>query len=319
MLNKRTLLAAVASALLATIGPVQAQGEPPIRIIIPLGPATPSDFATRIVATAMSEELKRTIVIDNKPGANGVIAVQELLKAKPDGNTLMLGGISPMALNVAVVKNLPYDPRKDFTPIGGIYNAFQGYVVSSALPVKNFAEFISYAKKNPGKVTVGHYSALTKIQFAAIGKLADVNLLMVPYKVSSAASTDVMGGTLDATILDIATSTSLAKGGKMKVVAMSLAERNPLSGDIPAASETVPGMAFPAWSGLIGPAGVPREVVQRLNAALNASLRRKDVIAKLSESAVLPWSTTPAEFGAHIDKEITRWVKLAGEAGIQPE
>jgi tripartite-type tricarboxylate transporter receptor subunit TctC len=318
-LIKRTFLTAMAIGLLAVAGLAQAQGDQPIRIIIPLGPGTPSDFATRIVATAMSEELKRPIVIDNKPGANGLIAVQELQKAKPDGNTLMLGGISPVALNVAVVKNLPYDPRRDFTPIGGIYNAFQGYVVSSALPVKTFAELIAYAKKNPGKVSVGHYSALTKIQFAAIGKMAEVNFLMVPYKVSSTASTDVLGGTLHATILDISTAMSLAKGGKMTVMAISLAERNPLSGDLPAAAEAIPGMAFPAWSGLIGPAGMPRDVVQRLNAALNASLRKKETLAKLADSLVQPWSTTPAEFAAHIDKEIIRWVKLASEAGIQPE
>ena len=316
---KRTFLTAMAIGLLAAAGLAQAQGEPPIRIIIPLGPATPSDFATRIVATAMSEELKRTIVIDNKPGANGLIAVQELMKAKPDGNTLMLGGISPMALNVAVVKNLPYDPRRDFTPIGGIYNAFQGYVVSGTLPAKTFAEFIAHAKKNPGKVSVGHYSALTKIQFAAIGKMADVDLLMVPYKVSSSASTDVMGGTLDATILDIATAMSQAKGGKMKVVAISLPERSPLSGDLPAASESIPGLAFPAWSGLIGPAGMPKDVVQKLNTALIASLRKKETLAKLAENLVQPWPTTPAEFATYVDKEITRWVKLARDAGIQPE
>lgn len=317
-MSKRNFLLAGALALLAPLTMAQTS-EPPIRIIIPLGPGTPSDFLTRIAATAMGEELKRSIVIDNKPGANGLIAVQELMKAKPDGNTLMLGGISPMALNVAVVKNLPYDPRKDFTPIGGIYNAFQGYVVSSNLPAKTFPEFIAYAKKNPGKVSVGHYSALTMIQFAAISKIADVKLLMVPYKTNAMATNDVMGGTIDATIFDIATAQSMAKSGKVKVLAITLAERSPIAEGIPTAAETVPGVAFPAWSGLVGPAGMPRDVVQKLNTALVNALRRKDVIAKIAESSGQTWPTTSAEFAAHIDKEITRWVKLANDAGIQPE
>lgn len=316
-MSKRNLLLAGVLALLAPLA--MAQADAPIRIIIPLAPGTPSDFATRIVATAMSEELKRAIVIENKPGANGLVAVQEVIKSKPDGNTLMLGGISPMALNVAVVKSLPYDPRKDFTPIGGIYNAFQGYVVSNSVPVNTFPEFIAYAKKNPGKVSVGHYSALTQIQFAAINKIADTKFLMVPYKSNTMTSSDVMGGTISATIFDVATAQSMAKGGKVKVMAITLAERSPLAPGIPTASESVPGVAFPAWSGLVGPPAMPRDVVQKLNAALNASLARKDVVARLAESSIQTWPTSPAEFATHIDKEITRWVKLASDAGIQPE
>ncbi len=317
-MSKRHFLAAAALSLLAPMAMAQ-PADATIRIVIPLGPGTPSDFATRIVATALSEELKRPIVIENKPGANGLVAVQDVLKSKPDGTTLMLGGISPMALNVAVVKNLPYDPRKDFTHIGGIYNAFQGYVVNSSVPARTFAEFIAHARRNPGKVSVGHYSALTMIQFAAINKLADTNFLMVPYKSNTMASTDVMGGTIDATIFDIATALAMAKGGKVKVLAITLPERNAMAQDIPPAAESVPGVAFPAWSGLVGPAGMPRDVVNRLNAALNNVLKRRDVVAKLNESSVQVWSTTPAEFTTHVEKEVARWTKLASEAGIQPE
>jgi tripartite-type tricarboxylate transporter receptor subunit TctC len=317
-LNKRTLLKAAALFLVATQSFGQGTGEA-IRIIIPLSPGTPSDFVTRIVATAMSEQLKRPIVIDNRPGANGVIATQELLRSKPDGNTLMLGGISPLALNVAVVKNLPYDPRRDITPIGGIYNAFQAYIVSNTLPVKTFPEFVAYAKKNPGKVTVGHYSALTKIQLAALSRLADVNLLLVPYKSTTTAVTDVIGGTIDASLIDVATAMTLAKGGKLKALAITLPERSALAPDLPPAADTVPGLAVPAWSGLVGPPGMQKDVVLKLNTALNASLRQKETISKMVEGAAEPWATTPEEFASHIDKEIVRWTKLAQEADIQPE
>jgi len=319
-LNKRTFLKAAALCLAAAATASHAQGSSnPIRIIIPLSPGTPSDSVTRIVASAMSEQLKRPIIIDNRPGANGVLAVQELMRSKPDGTTLMLAGISPMALNVAVVKNLPYDPRRDFTPIGGIYNAFQAYIVSNTIPVKTFGEFIAYAKKNPGKVSVGHYSALTKIQFAALSKLGDVNLLQVPYKSTTNAYTDVMAGTIDASICDFATAQGLVKGGKLKALAITLPERSPLAPGLPAASETVPGLAFPAWSGLIGPAGMPKDVVAKLSEALNTSLRQKETVAKMAEGAAQPWLITPEQFAAHVDKEIVRWTKLAQDAGIEPE
>jgi len=317
-LNKRAFLKAGALCLVAPRSYGQGLGKP-VRIIIPLSPGTPSDFITRIVATAMTEHLKRPIIIDNRPGANGVLAMQELMRSKPDGDTLMLGGISPIALNVAVVKNLPYDPRRDITPIGGIYNAFQAYVVSSNLPITTFPEFVEYARKNPAKLSVAHYSALTKIQFAALSKLAGIDLLMVSYKSTATAYTDVMAGHVDASIADMATALNMAKGGKLRLLAISLPERTALAADLPPAAETVPGLSVPAWSGLIGPAGMPKELVLKFNEALNVALNQKDTINKLAESATLPWPTTPEALADHIDKEIDRWAKVAQSAGIEPE
>jgi tripartite-type tricarboxylate transporter receptor subunit TctC len=317
--NKRSFVVMAALFAAATGSLAQGAGDQTIRIIVPLGPGTPSDSATRIVASGMSEILKRTIFVDNKPGASGVLAVQELMRAKPDGSTLMLGGVSPMAINVAMIRNLPYDPRRDFTPIGGIYNAFQAYLVNPNLPVKTLPEFIAYAKKSPGKVTAGYYSALTQIQFAAMKSLADIDILMVPYKTTSNAYTDLGGGVIDATIADMAMARTLVKAGKAKALAISLNERSALEPSLPAASETIPGFAFPAWSGLVGPAGMPRDVVAKLNAALNTVLRQKEPVARLMEGAAQPWPTTPEEFATHIDKEVARWTRLARDAGIQPE
>ncbi len=318
-MKKRTLLILSALALCSVASQAQQPAGDPIRIIVPLSPGTPSDSVTRIVATAMAEQLKRPVVVDNKPGANGLVAVQDLMRSKPDGNTLMLGGMSPVALNYAILKNLPYDSRRDFTHIGGMYNTFQGYMVASALPVKDFAEFVAYAKAHPGKVSVAQYSALTQLQFAALGRLAGIQLLTVPYKVTTTAYTDVMAGTVDATLADIASALNFAKSGKVRVLAINLPERNALAPGLPTAAETVPGLAVPVWSGLIGPAGMPRDVVLKLNGVLNAVLAQKDVAAKIGEGASVVWPTTPEEFSKHIDTEITRWTKLARDAGIQPE
>lgn len=317
MIKRKFLI--YAAVTLATSAVLAQPSGDAIRIIIPLSPGTPSDSVTRVVAAAMAEQLKRPVIIDNKPGANGVLAVQELMRAKPDGHTLMLGGISPVALNPAVLKNLPYDPRKDFTPIGGMYNTFQGYMVNSTLPVKDFPEFIAYAKAHPGKVSVAEYSALTKLQFAALGKLADIKLLTVPYKITTTAYTDVMAGTVDGTLADIASALNYAKSGKVKVLAINLPERNAMAPGLATAAEVVPGLSVPVWSGLIGPAGMPQDVVVKLNAALNSVLAQKEVAAKIAAGAAVVWPTTPQEFSTHIDKEITRWIKLARDAGIQPE
>jgi len=318
VLNRRDFLFSATLALVGATAMAQSSGDA-IRIIIPLGPGTPSDSVTRIVASAMAEQLKRPIIVDNKPGANGILAVQDLMRSKPDGNTLMLGGISPVALNPAVLKNLPYDPRRDFTPIGGMYNTFQGYMVSNSLPVKDFSEFIAYAKARPGQVSVAHYSALTQLQFAALSKLAGVKLLTVPYKITTTAYTDVMAGTVDATLGDVASAMSFAKSGKLKVLAINLPERNSFAPGLPTAAESVPGLSVPVWSGLIGPAGMPREIVSRLNTTLNAVLKQPEVAAKIAEGGSVVWPTSPDEFRAHIDTEIKRWIKLATEAGIQPE
>lgn len=312
----RKFLISSALALVASVALAESSGDV-IRIIVPLSPGTPSDSVTRIVANAMAESMKQPIIVDNKPGANGILAVQELMRAKPDGHTLMLGGISPVALNPAVFKHLPYDPRRDFTPIGGMYNTFQGYMVSNSLPVKDFAEFIAYAKARPGKVSVAQYSALTQLQFAALAKIAGLQLLAVPYKITSTAYTDVMAGTVDATLGDIGSAMSYAKSGKLKVLAINLPERNELAPGLPPAAETVPGISVPVWSGLIGPAGMSPEVVAKLNVVLNAVLSQKDVMEKVARGGSVVWPTTPDEFAKHIDKEIDRWVKLAHDAGIQ--
>lgn len=297
----------------------QPASDTPIRIVVPLGPGTPSDASTRIIAAGLGELLKRPVVVDNKPGANGLIAVQELLKSKPDGTTLMLGGVSPVAINMALMKNPGYDSRRDFTPIGGIYRAFQVYLVNASLPVNTLQELITYAKKNPEKITAAHYSALTKIQVMALNNVADINTLPVPYKTTSTTYTDLASGIINFSIADFATAMSLVSTVKIKPLAITLPERSPLAPNLPAATETLKGFAFPAWSGLIGPAGMSPDTVAKLNTALNTVLDKKEIIKQLSDGAVSPWATSSDAFGKYIDSEVSRWTQLAQSAGVQPE
>jgi len=318
-MKRRTIFSAIALVLAATSAFAQSPGDRAIRILVPLGPGTPSDAMTRAIAPSLSAALGQPVIVENKPGANGIIAIQELMRAKPDGTTLLMGSVSPLAINMALFKKLPYDPRNDLTPIGGAYNANQVWVSRSTFPAKSMPELVAYAKQNPGKVSAAHYSSLTQIQLSAINSLAGTNLLMVPYKSTTTAYTDLLGGTVDLALMDMAGAMAQVKGGKVQAFAVTTLKRNPLAPDWAAVSETIPGYDFASWSALVGPSGMPRDVVERINAALVQSLKRKEIVQTMAEGGVIPWATTPEELKAHIDKEVPRWTKLAREANIQPE
>lgn len=316
-MNKRSLLALLCLAALPLAA--QAQTTAPIRILVPLGPGTPSDAVARLLAPSLSKILGQPVVVENKVGANGIVAVQELMRAKPDGTTLMLGSVSPLAINMALVKNMPYDPRKDLTAIGGTYNAAQAWVVRTASPYKNMADLLASAKRQPGKVSAAHYSALTQIQLSAFNKMTGSELLMVPYKSTSTAYTDAMSGTVDVTIMDMATATAQIKGGTLRALGLSTLKRHPLTPDVPPVADTIADFDFASWSAIVGPAGMPRDVVQRLNAALTQAVKQKEIEVKLIEAGLTPWSSTPEELSARINAEVDKWVRLARQANIQPE
>jgi tripartite-type tricarboxylate transporter receptor subunit TctC len=302
-------------------GAAMAQGTAPktIRIIVPLSTGTPSDAITRLVAPQLSALLGQPVIVDNKPGANGVIAVQEVMRSPADGTTMLMGSVSPLAINMALVKNLPYDPRRDLTPIASIYSNNHAWTVHSSVPVRSIPELIAYIKGRPGKVSSGHSSALMQIQLAAFEKIAGVDLLMVPYKSTATNVTDLLGGTLELGLLDMGTALAQAKGGQVRVLGVSTLKRNPLAPDWPAMSETLPGYDFASWSALVGPAGMPRDVVNRINTAMAQVLKQKDIADKFAQGGSVPLIMTPEELQAHIESEIAKWVRVARDAKIEAQ
>jgi tripartite-type tricarboxylate transporter receptor subunit TctC len=312
-------LKALGLALAAPNVGAQPGGGRTIRIISPLGPGTPSDSAARILAPSLGSYLGQPVIVDNKPGANGVIAMQELIRSTPDGLTLLLGSISPLAINVALIKNLPYDPRRDLTPIGGAYLGSQAWVVKNSFPARNFPEFIAYARRNPGKVRAGHYSSLTQIQFSDFNsKIADGNLLLVPYKATSTAYTDFLGDTLDVVIMDLATALAQSRANPLHILGVTTPRRSPLAKDWPTLSETIPNFDFSTWTALVGPAGMNRETTERISAALMKSLQQQEVIRKFADAGVTPWTRSPEELKTSITTEVSKWVQLARESKIEP-
>ena len=292
-MNKRRFMLSLGAALAWPAG-VLAQGSGrPVRIVLSLPPGSAIDFQARLVAPHLASSLGQPVVIDNKPGGKDLIAMQDVLKAPPDGNTLYMGSLSPLAINVALVKNLPYDPRKDVTPIAGMALTNHVLIVKSGFPAKTFAEFIKYVKQRPGSVSIGHSTSLVQTQIATLNRLAGIQLLPVPYKGTTQTITDVIGGSLDATLLDPGNALTHMKSGQMHALAVTSVKRNPLTPELPAISETLPGFDFSAWTAMVGPSGMSRETVNKISAAMNQALKQKDVVDKLAQAATLPYVLTP--------------------------
>ncbi|WP_029001007.1 Bug family tripartite tricarboxylate transporter substrate binding protein [Azohydromonas australica] len=291
----------------------------PIRIVLSLPAGSAIDFQARLVAPHLATSLGQPVVIDNKPGGKDIIAMQDVIKSAPDGHTLYMGSLSPLAINVALVKGLPYDPRRHVTPIAGMALTNHVLMVRSDFPAKTFGEFIAYVKQRPGSVSIAHATTLVQTQIATLNRMAGIELLPIPYKGTSQTITDVIGGALQATLLDPGNALAQMKGGQLRALAVTSLKRNPLTPDLPAISETLPGFDFSAWTAMVGPAGMSSEVVQRINAAMNQALRHKDVTEKLAQAATLPLILSPEELKALIESDTARWIKLTREANIQPE
>lgn len=296
-----------------------AQNSKPLRLIVSLPAGSAIDFQARIIAPYISASLGQTVVVENKPGGKDIIALMDLMKSEPDGNTLYMGSQSPLAINVALVKNLPYDPRRDFTAVAGVSLTNHILLVKSNFPAKTFPEFLNYVKKNPGKVSVGYATSMVQMEIAAINKAAETDMLAVPYKGTTAAITDVIGETLTATLVDPGNALTQIKSGQMRALGVTSLKRNPLTPDIPAISETLSGYDFSVWTAMVGPAGMKRDVVNKIHAAVESALKRKDVVEKFAQAATNPFFITPDDFRVLIEADVLKWSKVAREANIQPE
>lgn len=315
----KSIALAFGLVLVAAAAAAQTTTGRPVRIVVPLPAGTATDMAARVLGHQLTAILKQPFIIDNKPGGNGTIGVMDMVRSAPDGHTLLLGSNSPLATNMALMKNVPYDPRRDFSPINGFGQTMHVLMVKPSSPIRTMPEFIAYARQRPGKVSVGSTTSSTQLQIATMSKLGAMDLLTVPYKGIPATITDVIGGTLDATLVDLANAMTHAKAGSLRPIAVTSVKRNPLAPDWPAVAETLPGFDFPSWVGLVGPAGMPKDAVDRLNAAVTQALRHPELGEKLAGIGMTPMVMTPEQFKAYIASEIVRWVQLAKEADIQPE
>ncbi len=326
-MNKRSALKTLATALgmaslLAfTMGSAQAQGFPtrPVRLVVPFPAGAATDLAARVVGQQLSAALGQPFVVDNKPGAGGSIAAMEVIRAAPDGYTLLFSSNSAISSNVALLKKIPYDPNKDFSPVAGIGDTVLVLMVKANAPQRTVQDLVGYAKQRPGKVTAGYGSSSSQVSIAVLNKLGGMETLPVPYKGIPLAVNDVLGGTLDYTFVDAGNALAQAKGGAMRALGVTSNKRTALAPDWPAIAEVLPGFDITAWFAIVGPAGMPKDVVDKLNATTTASLAQPELKTKLAGIGIAPMPMAPDQLKTFIGTEVTKWTRLVKEANIQPE
>ena len=318
-MKRRDLL--LATPLLCASPRLFAQSYPsrPIRYIVPVAAGGGSDFVARTVTERWSKALGATFVVDNQGGGGGVIACQTAAKAAPDGYTLLQGYVATHGTAPATRK-VPYDPIKDFTPIGMIGGTRNVLVVNSTLAPTTLGEFIDYLKKNPGQVNYGSAGAgsLTHLTMELFKQQVASFMVHIPYRGVAPAFTDLIGGQTQAMFPGLAAAMPHIRSGRVRALAVTGDTRHPLLKDTPTMIESgFKGFDAVQWYGVVGPAGMPAPVVKQLNASLESVLKAPDLSERLAGEAVEPTPMTAEMFGEYIRSEVARWTKLARDRNIQ--
>jgi tripartite-type tricarboxylate transporter receptor subunit TctC len=292
----------------------------PIRIVLPFGPGSGTDVYARMVAQRLGTALGVTTVIDNRPGANGILAAQAVARAKPDGNTLLFTTNTTHAANPHLVKELPYDPVKDFAPISKMGNLTFFVLVPATSPFHTMKDLVEAARKAPGTVSYGAANSFGMVSGSKLGKTAGVEFLRVPYKSSPQITTDLLGGELQFAFVDMAAASAQVKAGKMRALAVLADKRFPTLPEVPTMAEAgYPGFNVVAWFGMFAPAGTPAPIVHRINSALVAVLGQPDLRERGAQLGIEIFGSTPAELEEYVKSQIALWGQFTADAGLKPE
>jgi tripartite-type tricarboxylate transporter receptor subunit TctC len=321
--RRSLLLAAAASAALAclpaTVAAQAAWPAGPIRVVVPTTAGGASDIMMRLLAQKMSDSMKVPVIVDNRPGAGNVIGSDIVAKAAPDGYTILLT-YTDHVFNPFLHAQMPYDTVKDFTPIGLIGSVPLLLVTRPDLPVKTVADLIALAKAQPGKLNFGSAGAGTSLHLAGelFKAMARIDVVHVPYKGTTPAFVDLMGGQIQFLFPTSVSAASHVQSGKLKALAISSAQRAPNLPNVPTIAESgLPGYEASIWYGMLAHAGTPAPVIARLNAELHKALAAPEVRAKLVDNGFTITPSSPEEFGRKITSELERWGKLIKEANIK--
>lgn len=313
------LVACIAAAIAAFS--VHAQyPDKPIRLVVPFPPGGAAELGARIYAAPLGQALGQAIIIETKPGADGAIAADFVMKAPPDGYTLFYATNTAFNWVLATRKQPPYDPMRDFTPVSlvGYFGFF--LFTHPSVPAKNVAELISYARANPGKLNYGSGNSTSQLFGAQLKKLENLDIVHVPYKGDSPLTIDLVGGRVQMAFATPGSAAPQVKEGKLRALAAMFPNRSSLLPDVPTAREAGLGrMSLTPWGGVFGPKGLPKEVVDRVARELAVVLKRPEVHEAFGKLAFEPKSSTPEELSGILKQQIEAWTSAAREAGIQPE
>jgi tripartite-type tricarboxylate transporter receptor subunit TctC len=315
-------VAALAPVLVLAAATAVAQDFPskPITLVVPFAAGSGTDGVARIVGQKLGERLKQQIIVENRAGASAQIGAEYVAKAKPDGYTLFMTTNTSHSANPSLFKSLRYDPIKDFTPIVRVGELPFALAVSPKLPVSSTKELLAYAKANPGKISYATPNSTSLVASETIKHQAKVDIVGVQYKSSPQALTDLVGGQLEMYVVDLGSGLSMLKGGKVKTLAVTPARGTKILPGVPPIADTLPGFDLTSWNGIFGPAGLPRPIVDKLNAEVLAVLAEKDVQERLANVGFETWpSKSPDEFAKYVGDQLALWTRLIKEAGIKPE
>ncbi|MBI3196144.1 MAG: tripartite tricarboxylate transporter substrate binding protein [Rhodospirillales bacterium] len=316
----RLILGLCAAVLFAGSALAQAYPSKPIRLVVGYTPGGGNDLIARIVAARLQDKLGQPVVVDNKPGAQSIVAAELVAKAAPDGYTLLVAPSGPLTINPAVYARLPYDPARDFVPISLLAEFPLLLAVGAEQPIKSVRELVEYGRAHPQ--LANYASSATPFQLAAelFNQRTGSKFQHIPYRGSGDAAQAVVAGQVLMTIADSGPMAGPIKGGKLRALALTAGKRNPAFPDVPTMAEAgIPDMDFSLWTGIVAPAGTPPEIVARLQKATADTIAMPEVRTALEGIAVEPRSTTSDEYRALIARDAARWKAVAATANIKVE
>jgi tripartite-type tricarboxylate transporter receptor subunit TctC len=320
------IVCSVAAFALSAVGMMPAsiaQTYPakPVRMIVPFAPGGPNDTLARFVAQKLTDTWGQTVVIENRGGAGGTVGMEVAARQPPDGYTLAMGGSSNLAVAPGLYEKLPYDPVKDFTPIINVAAGAYALAVNPSVPAKNVKELVTVARTKAGYLSYGSSGAGSMSSLAAelFKSMSKSDVVHVPYKGTAPALMDVVTGQIEIMFADLGLAQTHAATGRLRLLGVSTPKRSAAAPSIPPIGEALPGYDVSPWFGLVGPAGVPKDIVARLNAAAAAALRSADSAHRLKVLAFDAIADTPEHFAGTIRSDIAKYSRIIRSAGIRVE
>ncbi len=290
-----------------------------IKIIVPYPPGSSPDLMGRLLAQSFQTTLKQTVVVENKAGAFATIGTQEVARSAPDGYTLLLTTNTPQAANVALVKDLQYDPIKDFSAVSLLATAPMMLLVSADSPVKNVDDLVRQGRAAGKGLSAGFGSAASQVSTAKLRFAGKLNIVDVPYKGIPLAVNDMLGGQLAFTFADLPLALPLLRSGRARGLGVTSLQRVSADPQIPALAETFPGFEVTGWQGLVAPAGTPDAVIEKLHEAVKKALAEPQNVERMKSLSFTPSSFTPKQFSGFIVQEVAKWKEDAKQAGMTPQ
>jgi len=321
-----SLRAAVPAALAFALGwpaacPAQDYPSKPVRIIVPFGAGGPADVYSRVLAQHLSEALKQTFVVEDRPGAGSIIGTDAVAKSPPDGLTL-LAMSNTHTTNESLIPHKPFQLMRDFVPVAAINYSDLVMVIHPEVPAKDLKEFVAYAKSKPGRLNYASSGAGTPYHMAAelFKSMTGTDIVHVPHKASGEMRNSVIGGHVQMAFDAITTMAENVKAGQVRALGTSALKRSTVLPEVPTIAEAgVPGYESTIWLGIMAPAGTPQPIVDKLNAEINKAITRPDVKEAWDKQGAVPLVMTPAEFDAYLRKDIEKWAQVVKAAGLKPE